>query len=916
MAKRFASSASPDLVASKSPRMSFPSPESAFAGSSNPADGISDEMHASWDARVLQDRTIQLIWDQRQDVNQLPGLWMQLLLSYLVGKVASDLSEYQDTSSVVFAKYSEDPEIQRLAEAGLENRSFKDLRLKLREMSRSTDTDTSDLQRSDPEQVAATIASWGGQFKGQAASVLRQTIASFLHPGRMLYARYATIVNSSGTGKSRMVDELGKDVIVIYMCLRDHRSEGFPPADADLRDWLLKISKGDGRVDGFLWGLLTVTSKCLEDIVDREDLGNLRGEPRLRRLASAFRSCMVDGQTFNSVNDYRKSFYSDVIKEATDFANASVPMLNGAGQGSPRRGATLNDEGQTSTKAAHRLLEVVSGEKLPLSKLPRGLVKPYVVLSFDEAYDLPQTPPKHSWSIFSEIRCALRSLEGLPIFSLFLSTLGRFQDFSPDSYQHRSAQVVLEAPDYKVLPAITEIVFDELAPQIVEGEYTLEKVTKIDFMCRLGRPLFGSRYDFGSAKVKDELLDFARAKLLGTSVSATRDSDKGLLACLALRYAFEFRPKNPREREVESEQVERHMRICLAATPGFQSMVTVAPSEPLLAEAAGQELKDRSEAQLMSEHLDVWGVHRGDRGELAAMLLLMKARDMLAYGPRNHSPVFSVLEFLQTLLHESANIGDALPSTSRQDECLDFSTTFKDARMAFNHFVKVQDYDVINVQYLWRLVLRRAAILCADNHRGVDIVIPFVFKDAPIEAQNISAILIQVKNDRSYSHKVQRTTFVGMDPRRVRLFTRKDSPLPVIRMVFSLGSWKAGLTVVQPPERRSSRIPSSRPFTAYDIWCAQISSDTFGVINSEKGEDVRAYESLLRRSLGVHDGFELRDDPKAEPAVREARINLRRRMYPGAAALPSHFNSFIDWSKSMSQVEQDHSDEDEKLPAR
>jgi hypothetical protein len=33
-------------------------------------------------------------------------------------------------------------------------------------------------------------------------------------------------VNSSGTGKSRMVDELGKTIITVPMCLRDPQSSG------------------------------------------------------------------------------------------------------------------------------------------------------------------------------------------------------------------------------------------------------------------------------------------------------------------------------------------------------------------------------------------------------------------------------------------------------------------------------------------------------------------------------------------------------------------------------------------------------------------------------------------------------------------------------------------------------------------
>jgi hypothetical protein len=38
--------------------------------------------------------------------------------------------------------------------------------------------------------------------------------------------RHTSIVNSSGTGKSRAVDQVAMDVITVPMCLRDDGSQG------------------------------------------------------------------------------------------------------------------------------------------------------------------------------------------------------------------------------------------------------------------------------------------------------------------------------------------------------------------------------------------------------------------------------------------------------------------------------------------------------------------------------------------------------------------------------------------------------------------------------------------------------------------------------------------------------------------
>jgi len=76
-----------------------------------------------------------------------------------------------------------------------------------------------------PNASTVTVDFWKAAFKGQAAKVLLETILVYLVKEN-IYARHANIVHSSGTGKSRMVDELGKTVITVPMCLRDPKSSG------------------------------------------------------------------------------------------------------------------------------------------------------------------------------------------------------------------------------------------------------------------------------------------------------------------------------------------------------------------------------------------------------------------------------------------------------------------------------------------------------------------------------------------------------------------------------------------------------------------------------------------------------------------------------------------------------------------
>jgi len=40
--------------------------------------------------------------------------------------------------------------------------------------------------------------------------------------------------------------------------------------------------------------------------------------------------------------------------------------------------------------------------------------------------------------------------------------------------------------------------------------------------------------------------------------------------------------------------------------------------------------------------------------------------------------------------------------------------------------------------------------MCVDGQAGVDIVIPICNKEKPLSRENVSAILVQVKNNKSY----------------------------------------------------------------------------------------------------------------------------------------------------------------------
>jgi hypothetical protein len=125
-----------------------------------------------------------------------------------------------------------------------------------------------------------------------------------------------------------------------------------------------------------------------------------------------------------------------------------------------------------------------------LEGVERRTHPPLVILAFDEAHVL--SAKKHQsntgyFSKFSELQCALRALNKLPIFSVFLSTNGSIQNITLWAGLDSSCRV--QKSELVLLPPFTELGFDQMVGQISDGALTIEDVSATSFMVRFGRPL-------------------------------------------------------------------------------------------------------------------------------------------------------------------------------------------------------------------------------------------------------------------------------------------------------------------------------------------------------------------------------------------------------------------------------------------
>ncbi|KAF8587864.1 hypothetical protein K439DRAFT_1630317, partial [Ramaria rubella] len=396
-------------------------------------------------------------------------------------------------------------------------------------------------------------------------------------------------------------------------------------------------------------------------------------------------------------------------------------------------------------------------------------------------------------------------------------------------------------------PPFTLLGFDQLAEP-------LDDATNVDFMLSLGRPLFKTIYTNGSSQVKEGIIRFAAAKL-----QSGQDPNAVQIAPLAVRLPLTFNSMTPEGRDAEQLQVESHMRICLKIEPASDAMYTIAPSEPALLE------------KFMSNRF----LSKGDRGEQACMLLMLLAHDQACHRFRKTVPV---TDFLTNLFAEQHRVAILDAQLFEGEESL--KDMFKDSWVHFTHFVKVTDYTVIDRKFLLRMMVRGAAILCADNQLGVDAIIPACYKGKTLEIENITPILAQFsENVFRLSHSGS-ALFANMDPEYIGVFstnTKADLP-PAIKLVMSLGT-PTSLFSCTPPKKRPSlalkQLPSVSP-NHYEFFAAGLSHEIFRPIRSDKEA---TWRGLAPRS-GVEDIF--------AQSVPQSVLDVARRMTPCVQSDPGH----------------------------
>ena len=129
---------------------------------------------------------------------------------------------------------------------------------------------------------------------------------------------------------------------------------------------------------------------------------------------------------------------------------------------------------------------------------------------------------------------------------------------------------------------------------------------------------------------------------------------------------------------------------------------------------------------------------RRNRGELIVCNITIDTLDSLMFKDRQlQSLIVKATSYFEALFgsnHYNKTIRNSFPSTlAHEDHNKTFAETFKDARLYVTHFIKVYDYESLSAEFLRKCMIRGVAIVCADNQRGVDMVLPMLYKDSLLE---------------------------------------------------------------------------------------------------------------------------------------------------------------------------------------
>ncbi|KAJ7230452.1 hypothetical protein GGX14DRAFT_384397 [Mycena pura] len=640
------------------------------------------------------------------DDNSLGNLWV--LLDGERGKKAGVLPDLNENAFI--ARATRDTALREDCKKAMQSHVLDDL---LRNSSIIRIEGVKDV---NPLLQSAVEEDWGRPYVGDYANTfvdsINETLCSPANQGG--YSNLGSIIQSSGYGKSRMVDEVSDKYFTFPFNVRPEKEKGslaYPPPDDSVRDYFTDpMANSDNarlRDSLFFFHLFLLTQETLDaEFVE------------VQALPHAWR---------------------DWLKQSTHPGwGKDRQRMKGQPRGVNR--SVLYEE------AINRYLKTHVGSKRPcwddIGSCIRGLEEAVIGLLK---------------------RLGAMNTTGLTLFLYFDEVHSLFGG-------NTVAQIYSAPPSHPSPMQILGLLQLQRARRL---KVTITDLVKISYLATLGRPLWSVL----RAKPQ-QLMHLAIGKLSATpvvsynapihtlgpsltepprytkSIAITDNEDSfvpdslAAFAAVSTRVLIDVETRRETARRLISMLVCNHLRTVFLAPAHREYMRTGTPSEPILAEAAAVIMHESQvlmvkflEAVLASNLIE-----KGERGELVARALLIMAIDRAIHMERlkpGAKPLQSLYDKDLPVYHRTVSVKsfiEALVSGSNQNVLLKsrplnissdmnpatFEEAFKHGYVCFTHFVRSENATNTTA---FLAFTRGAALQFSFDHSTWDIGIPVAIFD-------------------------------------------------------------------------------------------------------------------------------------------------------------------------------------------
>ncbi|KAH9481110.1 hypothetical protein JR316_0005630 [Psilocybe cubensis] len=582
------------------------------------------------------------------------------------------------------------------------------------------------------------------------------------------YENTSAIIQSSGFGKSRTVDEMAKLVATIPMNIRDTRDNeqgAYPHPDEDLTKLFKLIASKARNLDSAVGAFHKFFAILFREFSNKVDV--------LLRSGSNLSLPVLLRDDLAKANS-RSLLYKTVCEQ---YSSGAFPA--------PQSDNSLTELGNLMEK-----LQPTMDNKEDTVCL---------ILYVDEAHTLTElrigpthTNTKPQPTLYEAMVKAAATYCDYAFFILFLSISSRLRRFSGPQKSYSSRRRALST----VIAPFTEMPFDchpELQNHKIRPNLPLKDIQKHDFITYFGRPLWASAFLGHNGDRETEIRKFAITKLTGLSQVSDIFRSTNLmprLAVLDTLLNLEYSPAKIQTRKLVDSMVAHHMRTAFSVPTNGMPMFSGYPSEPVLAEAALDTIQMTTSASCPEPMARLYNELSDDakealdvrqQGENVAKIILLRAymaavqaesanEQHESYPWRNGCSLITFLKQLTATVYHSTVL-ESRPDTKVDRQCL--GEAFKNAWVRFTHFARGTDDAAVTTSMAWVAFVRGMAVIGGPAQGSVDLHIPVLLhKDKPIMESNMSGILVQVKLPRAWSPQ----STVAIDADKLLYFPGPKNP--------------------------------------------------------------------------------------------------------------------------------------------